>query len=85
MAALRADPQTAVLPERSRAIVDWALKATRTPAAMREQDLEPLRAVGLDDRAILDVALVTAYYAYVNRLASSLGVEVEPGGPPHAR
>jgi len=28
--------------------------------------------------------MVVAYYAYVNRLADGLGVELEPGGPPHA-
>jgi alkylhydroperoxidase family enzyme len=64
--------------------VDWALKATRAPGALRERDLEPLRRAGLDDRAILDLAMVAAYYAYVNRIASGLGVELEPGGPPHA-
>ena len=66
------------------AMVRWALKLTRTPAEMTAADLEPLRAAGLDDRAILDLAMVTGYCAYVNRLASGLGVEVEPGGPPHA-
>ena len=64
--------------------MDYALKLTREPWSMRRNDLEPLRAVGLDDRAILDLAMVTAYYAYVNRLADGLGVELEPGGPPHA-
>jgi alkylhydroperoxidase family enzyme len=65
-------------------MVDWALKLTRNPGRMSETDLEPLRSHGLDDRAILDLALIAAYYAYVNRLASGLGVEIEPGGPPHA-
>ena len=51
---------------------------------MREDDLKPLRDVGLDDRAILDLAMIVSYYAYVNRLADGLGVELEPGGPPHA-
>ena len=37
---------------------------------------------GLDDRAILDLAMVVGYYAYVNRLADGLGVRLEPGGPP---
>ena len=29
-------------------------------------------------RSILHVAEVTAYYAYVNRIADGLGVELEP-------
>ncbi len=65
-------------------MVSWALKLTRTPWEMTRTDLDPLRRAGLDDRAILDLAMVTAYYAYVNRLADGLGVEIEPGGPPHA-
>jgi len=63
-------------------MVSWALKLTRTPWEMTRADLDPLRRAGLDDRAILDLAMVTAYYAYVNRLAEGLGVEIEPGGPP---
>ncbi len=63
---------------RERAMVDWALKLTRTPGKMTRADLDPLREAGLDDRSILDLALITAYYAYVNRLASGLGVELEP-------
>jgi len=29
------------------------------------------------DRAILDIAMITAYYAYVNRIADGLGVSLE--------
>ena len=50
-----------------------------TPWAMCEADLEPLRAEALSDRDILDVALITAYYAYVNRVADGLGVGIEGG------
>ena len=34
-----------------------------------------LRAVGLDDRAILDACQVVAYFNFVNRIAQGLGVE----------
>jgi alkylhydroperoxidase family enzyme len=36
---------------------------------MREEDLEPLRELGLDDRAIVDANQVVAYFNYVNRIA----------------
>lgn len=49
---------------------------------MTRGDLKPLRDSGLDDRAILDLAMVVGYYAYVNRLASGLGIAIEAGGPP---
>jgi alkylhydroperoxidase family enzyme len=44
---------------------------------MQPNDVEALRAAGFSDRAILDIAQITAYYAYVNRLADGLGVSLE--------
>jgi uncharacterized peroxidase-related enzyme len=70
---------------RERAMVDYALKLTRVPWKMREDDLKPLRDAGLTDRELLDLAMIVGYYAYVNRLANGLGVELEPGGPPHVK
>ena len=44
---------------------------------MAREDAERLRDVGLEDSEILDLCQVTAYYAYVNRIAQGLGVELE--------
>lgn len=44
---------------------------------MVEADVIALRAAGFSDSAILDINQVTGYYAYVNRLADGLGVELE--------
>lgn len=44
---------------------------------MGEEDLQALRAAGWDDRAIVDLTLLVAYYNLVNRVASGLGVELE--------
>ncbi len=44
---------------------------------MVEDDVIALRDQGFSDSAILDINQVTAYYAYVNRLADGLGVELE--------
>lgn len=44
---------------------------------MNEEDIARLRAVGLGDAAILDLNLVTGYFALVNRVADGLGVELE--------
>lgn len=35
--------------------------------------------MGLADADVLALAEVVAYYAYVNRIADGLGVELEPG------
>ena len=58
-------------------MLDYAVKLTRTPAAMEAADVERLRIAGFDDRAIHDICSVTAYFAFVNRIADGLGVELE--------
>jgi len=59
----------------------YALKLTRTPAEMTADDVEALRAAGFDDRAIHDICAVVAYFAFVNRMADGLGVELEDRFP----
>ena len=44
---------------------------------MVEQDVIVLREVGFTGAAILDISHVAGYYAYANRLADGLGVQVE--------
>jgi len=75
--AMKTDPRAASLSGRDRAIVDYALKLTREPWKLTPEDVETLRQAALSDAEILDVCQVTAYYAYVNRLAMGLGVELE--------
>lgn len=78
-------PESPKLDGRLRAILRYAVKLTLTPGEVEEADLAPLRDAGLDDRAILDVVQVTAYYNYVNRMADGLGVELEEGWPDEVR
>ena len=59
-------------------MLDYCVKLSREPWAMVEADVEALRAEGFDDAGILDVCQVTSYYAFANRLADGLGVELEP-------
>ncbi len=81
LAELERDPSVARLTARQRAMVTYAIKLTREPANMERQDVNALREVEFDDAAILAIAEVTAYYAYVNRIADGLGVELEPDDP----
>lgn len=55
----------------------YALKLTSSPAEMRERDVVELRRHGFDDLAIHDICAITAYFAFVNRIADGLGVELE--------
>ena len=63
--------------ESDRAMLDYAMKLTRTPGAMAREDVATLREHGFDDRAIHDICAVTAYFAFVNRIADGLGVDLE--------
>jgi uncharacterized protein YciW len=53
---------------------------TRTPAAVRREHVDALRAAGLSDADVLGLAECVAYYAYVNRIADGLGVALEEEG-----
>lgn len=66
------------LTDRERAMTAYAGKLTRAPASMAGDDVERLRAAGLSDREILDVAQTAAYFAYANRIALGLGAALEP-------
>ena len=52
-------------------------KLTLHPGAITEDDVVALRLAGFEDRDIIDICEVTAYYAYVNRIADGLGVQIE--------
>lgn len=77
IAQLEQDYTQASLSPADRAMLDYTARLTRTPSAMTRDDMDRLRAAGFNDRAILDIAQITAYYAYVNRLADGLGVSLE--------
>ena len=76
-AKIESDYHTAELTAADRQMLDYSAKLTRAPWDMTEDDLRGLRACGFSDRAILDIAQVVAYYAYVNRIADGLGVTLE--------
>ena len=77
LAEIESDWRRSGLDERRVAILEYAVKLTLNPGAMVKADLDPLRDAGLSDRDILDLCEVVAYYAYVNRIADGLGVEIE--------
>lgn len=63
-------------------MLGYVEKLTRTPGAMSRTEVDDLSAVGFSDRDILDICTVAAYYAYVNRVADGLGVQLETWGQP---
>ena len=71
------DWQRAPIHSADRAMLAYAEKLTVRPWDMVEADVLQLREAGFSDAAILDINQVTGYYAFVNRLADGLGVELE--------
>jgi uncharacterized peroxidase-related enzyme len=78
-ALTRGIPAAGSLPERERALLAYAEQLTANPASIGPGDVAQLRRAGLDDRAIHDACAVVSYFAFVNRIADGLGVELEDG------
>jgi uncharacterized peroxidase-related enzyme len=60
--------------DRDLAVLLYAEKLTKTPAAITAENLALLRQAGLDDGEILEVNQVAAYFAYANRTVLGLGI-----------
>jgi uncharacterized peroxidase-related enzyme len=71
---LRRDYRQADLSLQDRTMLDFAVKLTREPWKMMAEDLDGLRNVGFDDRAILQITLIASWFNYINRVADALGV-----------
>jgi uncharacterized peroxidase-related enzyme len=72
--ALRKDFRTAPISEQNRVMLEYVLKVTRDATQCSPEDHKKLRAVGFDDRGILQITLITAWFNYINRVADALGV-----------
>ena len=77
-AALRRDYREAPLSEQDRAMLDYAAKLTTGAYRVTPEDLDRLRAVGFDDRGILQINLIASWFNYINRVADGLGVGRHP-------
>jgi len=69
------DFQTALLPEKTKTMLQYVSKLTLSPYDIEKGDIDKLRNVGFDDKGILDINLITSYFNFVNRIALGLGVE----------
>lgn len=65
------------LSEKRREMLRYCIKLTKTPQLVAQDDVRRLSSVGFTDLDILHIVEVTAYYAYVNRIADGLGVMLE--------
>ena len=72
--ALREDYRTAPITEQERVMLDYVVKLTKDATKCSPKDHEALRAVGFDDRGILQITLIASWFNYINRVADALGV-----------
>jgi uncharacterized peroxidase-related enzyme len=76
--AVARDYREANLAARDRVMLDAAVALTCEPSERTRADIERVREYGFDDAAIVRMTGIAALYNLVNRIASGLGVELEP-------
>ena len=74
IAALENDYTRAPISEQDRVMLDYVVQVTRDATRITPAHHETLRRVGFDDRGILQITLITAWFNYINRVADALGV-----------
>jgi alkylhydroperoxidase family enzyme len=83
--AVATDHRGAGLPAPQVAMLDFVEGVSAVPPRSSAATVEGLRGHGWSDAAILDMVQVAAYFAYVNRMADGLGVELESSWPEEIR
>ena len=69
----------ASLSERARALCTVADKLSATPTRITAADWQPLRDLGFDDTACLEVAHIVGIFNHLTRLADGLGLQLDTG------
>jgi uncharacterized peroxidase-related enzyme len=74
VASLKDDYRSAPITEQDRVMLDYVVQLTKDATRISPADHERLRAVGFDDRGILQITLIASWFNYINRVADALGV-----------
>lgn len=74
VAGLRKDFRRAPISEQDKTMLEYVVKLTRDATRCSPEDHGKLRAAGFDDRGILQITLIAAWFNYINRVADALGV-----------
>jgi len=75
--AIQADYRNAGLSEQQVAMLAYAEQITRDASRITEADIDRLRAVGLTDLNIADIALAASYRSFLSRYFDAVGAEAE--------
>ena len=74
VAALQKDYKSALISEQDRTMLDYVVKLTKDATRCGPEDHDKLRAVGFDDKGILQITMIASWFNYINRMADALGV-----------
>ena len=55
-------------------MLEYVVKLSKDATRVTPEDHERLRGAGFDDRGILQITLIAAWFNYINRVADALGV-----------
>ena len=72
--ALTRDFRSAPISDADRTMLEYVEQVTRDATRITPAFHERLRAVGFDDRGILQITLLASWFNYINRVADALGV-----------
>jgi uncharacterized peroxidase-related enzyme len=72
--ALRDDYKKAPVTDQEKVMIDYVVKLTKDATKVSPLDHQRLRGAGFDDRAILQITLIAAWFNYINRVADALGI-----------
>jgi uncharacterized peroxidase-related enzyme len=67
------DYRRAGLDEKTRAMLDYAIKITRTPVDCDEADIQKLQGLGFSLDDVYDIITTASVYNYNNRVAEAAG------------
>ncbi|HEV3263536.1 MAG TPA: hypothetical protein VG013_42260 [Gemmataceae bacterium] len=72
--ALEQDFRTAPVTPQERVMLEYVVQLSKDATRITRQDHDRLHEAGFDDRAILQITLIAAWFNYINRVADALGV-----------
>jgi uncharacterized peroxidase-related enzyme len=77
IAAFTVDFRCADIDEATKAMLEFAVKVTKSASTVTPADLEHLRSYGFTDEALFAVVEVVGFFCYVNRIADAFGIELD--------
>jgi uncharacterized peroxidase-related enzyme len=77
-ATVQADYRSAGLTAREVALLDFAVKLTKSPSGVQRHDLDILRGHRFTDEQLVDAVHCISYFNFINRVLDGLGIDPEP-------